>query len=103
VPVIHEIAEFTIAEGREPEFEDTMMIARRVIARAPGFVSIEYWRGVERPQVYTLIIKWRSVEAHTEGFRQSALYSEWSALVRPFFAAPPEVAHAVPRINPFHG
>ncbi len=101
---ITEIAEFTIATGREQEFEQTMMTqARQIIAQAAGFVSIEMAQGIERPSVYQLLIKWRSVESHLEGFRNSVLYEDWSALVRPFFAEPAKVEHFNPRMNPFRG
>lgn len=99
--MIHELAQFTIEAGREAEFEQTMLTAREVIARSPGFVSIEYWRGIERPYVYTLLIKWQTVEDHLVGFRQSELFSEWAALTRPFFAGDPVVEHYDPRSSSF--
>ncbi len=35
----------------------------------------------------------RAFVARAAGFRQSDLYTEWSALLRPFYAAPPVVDH----------
>ncbi|MBC7617999.1 MAG: antibiotic biosynthesis monooxygenase, partial [Candidatus Saccharibacteria bacterium] len=40
-----------------------------------------------------LQIFWGTLEDHTVGFRQSALFTEWRGLVGPFFAAPPVVEH----------
>ena len=101
--MIVEQAEFTITEGREQEFEDVMRTARTVVAQAPGFVWIELARGVERPSVYLVRIAWRSVENHLRDFRESPLYANWSALVRPFLSAEPRVEHLEPRMNPFRG
>lgn len=94
--MIHELAQFTIADGRADEFEQSMLAAREIIARSPGFVSIDYWRGIERPQVYTLLITWESVDAHVVGFRQGPLFAEWAALTRPFFGGDPFVEHHTP-------
>jgi heme-degrading monooxygenase HmoA len=101
--MIHELAQFTIIEERAEEFEQMMLQARQVIARSPGFISIEYWRGIERPQVYTLLIAWDSVDDHLVGFRQGGLYSEWAALTRPFFAGDPSVEHFQPVEASFQG
>jgi heme-degrading monooxygenase HmoA len=99
--MIHELAQFTIEAGREAEFEQTMLRAREVIARSPGFVSIEYWRGIERPDVYTLLVKWQTVDDHLVGFRGSELFQEWAGLTRPFFVGDPVVEHHDPRTGPF--
>jgi heme-degrading monooxygenase HmoA len=101
--MIIESAEFTITEGREEAFEQTMLVARTVVAKSPGFISIEFGRGVERPSVYQLRICWRTVENHMKDFRESELYTEWSSLVRPFFAAPAKVEHFEAKIDPFKG
>jgi heme-degrading monooxygenase HmoA len=98
---VYELAEFTIPEGRERDFEETMETARTVIARAPGFISIEYWQGIEQPSVYTLLIKWRTLESHLDGWRKSSHYPEWSALVRPFIVGVPRDAHFTPCGEPF--
>jgi heme-degrading monooxygenase HmoA len=100
---IEEFATFTVDEGREEEFEAAMMKARRVVAQADGFVSIQLSQSIERPQVFVAILKWRSVEAHTEGFRGSDLFTQWRGILGPFFAADPQVEHFTPRLQPFRG
>ena len=45
------------------------------------------------PGRYVLLVDWDSVEAHTVGFRESAAFAEWRALIGPFFAKPPCVEH----------
>ena len=46
-----------------------------------------------QPERYVLQIFWQTLEDHTVGFRQSSAFTEWRALVGPFFAAPPQVEH----------
>jgi hypothetical protein len=36
---------------------------------------------------------WATLEDHTVGFRQSAAFQDWRAIVGPFFAQPPYVEH----------
>ncbi|MBP2351440.1 heme-degrading monooxygenase HmoA [Kribbella aluminosa] len=93
---VYELTEFVVPKGRELEFEHVMRTARTVIARCAGLISIEYWRGVERRNVYTLLLKWRSMDAHLEEWRNSPHYPEWSALVVPFIVEPPRDEHFVP-------
>jgi heme-degrading monooxygenase HmoA len=95
--MIHEYALFPIQAGREAEFEESMLRAREVVAAAPGFVSIEWWRGIERPQVYALHLVWESVDAHVAGFRASAAFEQWKALTRPYVDGDIAMEHFEPR------
>jgi heme-degrading monooxygenase HmoA len=97
---VYERCEFVVPEGRELEFEDAMRTARTVIARCAGLISIEYWRGVERENVYTLLLKWRSMDAHLQEWRNSPHYPEWSSLVVPFIVGEPRDEHFVPCGDP---
>ena len=48
---------------------------------------------METPERYVLQIFWATLEDHTVGFRQSPAFTEWRAIVGPFFAAAPHVEH----------
>ena len=63
-------------------------------AQARGFVEFTPagWC-VERPDVYVFTIGWETLEDHTQGFRDSALFEQWRALIGPHFAQPPVVEH----------
>jgi heme-degrading monooxygenase HmoA len=92
--LITEHATLTILPGREQEFERLFTDqVGDVFARAPGFVSIELHRSVERPSTFVMRVGWESLEAHVNDFRESALFTEWRALAGPFFAEPPSVEH----------
>jgi heme-degrading monooxygenase HmoA len=94
--MVLERALMRIVGGQEPEFEQSLIAAREVIAKAPGFRSIRVLRGIENPQDYLLLIEWDSLEAHTEGFRGSQLFDQWRALVGPYFDGTPLVEHYLP-------
>src|SRR5689334_2852819 len=92
--MILEHADIRIAPGQQAAFEAAIAHGlKTVIARAKGFRGAQVQRGVESTERYVLLIHWDTLEDHTVGFRQSALFTEWRAIVGPFFAAPPVVEH----------
>lgn len=91
--MIIEHALITIQPGRQAEFEQQFPKAKAVISQSSGFVDLNLHRGIETPDTYLLLIRWQTLEDHTVGFRQSALFGEWRAIIGPFFASPPVVDH----------
>ena len=91
--MILEAAVLMVREGEGAAFEAAMVKPAPVIAASPGYLSHELQRCVETPGRYLLLVSWESLEAHTVGFRESAAFAEWRAIVGPFFAAPPVVEH----------
>ncbi|HEX5806570.1 MAG TPA: antibiotic biosynthesis monooxygenase [Macromonas sp.] len=64
-----------------------------VIAHAKGFHGCKLNRSHETPGRYNLMIYWETLEDHTVGFRQSEAFTQWRAIVGPFFSQPPVVEH----------
>lgn len=93
IAMIMETAQMRIASGREGEFVQALESAKAVIAQAPGFRVIHVHRGVERPDTFLLAIGWDTLEDHTVGFRGSALFGQWRAILSEYFAEPPQVEH----------
>jgi heme-degrading monooxygenase HmoA len=91
--VFVEHAELTVDPEQAEQFLAAFEEGRRAIARSPGYLWSELLRGVERPDAFLLRVGWESVEAHTEVFRSSGLYTQWRAAVSPYFAKPPAVEH----------
>ena len=67
--------------------------AKRIIASMPGFVSLELHRGLESPSRYLMLVRWERLEDHTIGFRGSAQYQQWRALLHHFYDPFPTVEH----------
>lgn len=91
--MILEAALLPVIPGREAVFEAAMDKARHIIAASPGFIAMELRRGIETPSHYLLLVRWQRLEDHTVGFRQSARYQEWRALLHHFYDPAPQVVH----------
>jgi heme-degrading monooxygenase HmoA len=93
VIMIIEFAQLTIRPGSEREFEAVFLTAIKVLGGSPGYLSHELRRSVENPNRYALIVQWQTLEDHTVGFRGSPAFTQWRALVGPYFESPPAVEH----------
>ena len=91
--MILEVAALDVRPGLEADFERAFTEARGVIARSPGFVSVDLQRSVEQPSRYLLLVRWERLEDHTVGFRQGPLYPRWKALLHHFYDPFPTVEH----------
>lgn len=91
--MILETALITVGEDQEAAFLDALEQGKQVLARAQGFHDIRVQRGIERPNTFLLLIRWATLEDHTEHFRGGPLFPEWRSHVGPFFASAPIVEH----------
>jgi len=91
--MILETAVLDVKPGRAADFEAAMAAARPLIAASPGFRGIEVRPCLERAGRYLLLVWWERLEDHTEGFRGSARYQEWRALLHDFYDPFPTVEH----------
>lgn len=92
--MITEIAQITVKDGMQAEFEANAAKAREYFRRAKGFHGLELKRAIEKPNLYFLVIKWATLENHTVDFRNSEDFQSWRKLVGHCFASPPDVVHA---------
>jgi heme-degrading monooxygenase HmoA len=92
--MILELADIRIHPGQNAAFEEAIQRGLvTVIGSAKGFNGYKVNRGIESPERYILQIFWDTLEDHTVGFRQSESFTQWRAIVGPFFAGPPTVEH----------
>lgn len=91
--VILEVGILTVRPGEEAAFEAALKAAQPLIAATPGFGSIAVCRCVEAPNQYLLQVRWRSLEDHTIGFRQSDRFQRWRELLHHFYDPPPLIQH----------
>jgi heme-degrading monooxygenase HmoA len=91
--VILELAQITVRPSTEAQFESVFVEAIRLLAASPGYLSHELHRSIETPNRYALMVRWRTLEDHTERFRGSPTFGEWRARLAPFLAGPPVVEH----------
>ncbi|WP_371481592.1 antibiotic biosynthesis monooxygenase [Kitasatospora sp. NBC_00315] len=93
--MILESALLDVRPGREDDFLAAFGEARPLIAVQAGFRSLELRRCLDegRRSRFLLQVEWETPADHTEGFRRSAEYQRWRALLHPFYAPFPEVEH----------
>ena len=94
--MILEHALLPVKPGREEEFVAAFDEAKQIIAAMPGFLSLTLSRCQERPSAFLLLVGWETLEDHTVGFRGSADYQQWRALLHDFYEPFPVVEHFDP-------
>ncbi len=84
-----------VRPGREDEFLAAFAEARPLITVQQGLRSLELRRCLDegRGSRFLLQVAWDTLADHTEGFRRSAEYERWRALLHPFYDPFPEVEH----------
>jgi heme-degrading monooxygenase HmoA len=91
--MILECAPLQVRPGQSPAFEAAFAEARGILAAMPGCRGLELQRCLEREGHYLLLVRWDSVADHEEGFRKSAQYARWKALLHHFYDPFPTVLH----------
>ncbi|WP_333619306.1 antibiotic biosynthesis monooxygenase family protein [Dietzia sp.] len=92
--MVLESGTLSVIPGREEEFEKAFEEAKAIIANSPGCLGVELRRMVETPNEYLLLVRWETIEDHTEGFRGSAAFEQWRALLHHFYEPKPVMAHS---------
>ena len=88
-----EVALLDVVPGKEAEFEAVFRQASVIISSMPGYISHQLQHCVENHSRYILLVNWKSLEAHTVGFRTSPQYQKWKKLLHHFYNPFPTVEH----------
>lgn len=91
--MILEVAEIDILPGQEEAFEETARNARPLFLNADGCEGMSIMRSIEHPHRFRLMVRWRSLDHHMVGFRNSDAFLEWRRMAGVHFAKPPRVEH----------
>nr|WP_199079405.1 antibiotic biosynthesis monooxygenase [Pedobacter sp. ASV19] len=91
--MILEVAILHIIQGKTAEFELAFANAQQIISSMEGYLGHELQKCIEHNHQYILLVKWDTLENHTIGFRNSAEYQEWKALLHHFYNPFPIVEH----------
>ena len=93
--MVLEVAILDVKPGQGLDFEAAFGQAQTIISSMKGYVSHQLRKCLEKPNRYILLVAWQTLEDHTQGFRGSAEYQEWSRLLHHFYDPFPEVEHYV--------
>jgi heme-degrading monooxygenase HmoA len=91
--MVLELATIDIKQGTNSDFEKSLEIAQHVINQSKGYIGHQFHKCMEQDNRYVLLIRWQTLEDHTKGFRESELFTQWRALIGPFFETAPMVQH----------
>lgn len=91
--MILEIATLSIKMNEKAEFENIFPKAATLLASAKGYISHKMQRSLDTEGNYILLIKWKTKEDHTIGFCKSELFTQFVALLSPYFNRMPKVEH----------
>jgi heme-degrading monooxygenase HmoA len=91
--MILEVAILDVKPGQETAFERDFAKASAYISSIGGYLSHELQRCLEKKSRYVLLVRWRTLEAHTEDFRKSPQYAEWRKLLHHYYDPFPTVEH----------
>lgn len=93
--MVLEVALIDVLAGREDEFAAAYRKGHTLLATTPGCRSVRMTRGVESASRFVLLVEWDSIEAHLDNFRATDRFTQWRALLGPFFNGAPTVEHFV--------
>lgn len=91
--MVLEVAILNVVEGLETDFLAAFSKAEKIISGMQGYISHQLKRCMEKSNQFILLVEWEKLTDHTEGFRQSAQYQEWKALLHHFYNPFPTVEH----------
>lgn len=91
--MILEVARLDVRPEEEARFQDDFRRAQSILSSMKGYISHQLQRCIETPSRYILLVRWETLEDHTEGFRRSSEYQEWKNLLHHYYDPFPEVEH----------
>ncbi len=91
--MVLEVAILNVKPGETGEFEVAFHEAVSIISASRGFESLELQHCIEEENRYILLVRWQTLEDHTQGFRGSEAYQRWRALLHHFYDPFPIVEH----------
>ncbi|MBY3626291.1 antibiotic biosynthesis monooxygenase [Acinetobacter sp. CUI P1] len=96
--MIIEHVHLTIKPNQSQAFETAFQKAKAIIYLMAGLNAVQLIKNVQDDHRYILMIFWDHIEDHTEGFRKSAAYQEWKALLHHFYDPMPIVEYYQPQM-----
>ena len=91
--MILEQVELHIKSNLTTDFENAFQEAQLIISSMKGFIALDLFKCIEKENTYLLLVKWQTIEDHEIGFRKSAAYQKWKALLHHFYDPFPNVFH----------
>jgi heme-degrading monooxygenase HmoA len=97
---IWEVFPVTVKSWTEDYFEAAFRSNLSLLANGKGCLDVKLLRAVDKQNTFMVLVQWASVENHT-AFTKSDASAKFRSATGPFFAAPPDLFHAITVIDGF--
>ncbi|AWL30266.1 antibiotic biosynthesis monooxygenase [Acinetobacter defluvii] len=94
--MIIEHVHLQIKPEQSQAFEAAFKHAQEFIYPMSSLNAVQLIKNIQDEHRYILLVFWDKLEDHTEGFRKSAEYQQWKALLHPFYDPMPTVEYYQP-------
>lgn len=91
--MVLEVIRYLITGGQETQFETDYGKAAEFLDASPQCLKYTLARSKKEPNRYAMLIEWDSADGHLQGFRRSADFGKFYALVKPYFNMIEEMEH----------
>lgn len=91
--MIYEIALLPVHREQIEAFRKAFDELLPLLSSAQGYRGHVLAQGIEMPQVFNLIVRWRSLEDHTSGFEASEDHEMFMRGLQAYFSEEPKVYH----------
>lgn len=91
--MIYEIASLPVKADWLSAFKAAFGKVVHLLARARGYEGHLLTQGVETPSQFTLIVRWQTLDDHTQGFEPSSDHQGFMAGLETYLSAEPNVYH----------
>ncbi|MNQ64795.1 Antibiotic biosynthesis monooxygenase [compost metagenome] len=91
--MIYEIALLSVHKKDVERFRRAFSDVAPLLSRAKGYGGHLLAQGIETPESFNLIVRWKSLEDHTPGFEESDDHRTFMTGLQEYFSEEPRVYH----------
>lgn len=91
--MVYEIAVLPVHQHLVEAFRQAFAEVAPLLCRAKGYGGHLLAQGIETPERFNLIVRWRSLEDHTPGFEASEDHRLFMLALEQYFSEEPMVYH----------
>lgn len=91
--MVYEIALLPVHKEHIEQFRLAFAEVAPLLRRAEGYGGHLLAQGIETPELFNLIVRWRSLEDHTPGFEASEDHRMFMMGLEGYFSEEPKVYH----------
>lgn len=91
--MIYEIAVLPVHKEQIETFRQAFFDVLPLLSSTQGYRGHVLVQGMETPEVFNLIVQWRSLEDHTPGFEASEDHEVFMRGIQQYFSEEPTISH----------